>query len=411
MLRTAEFEESREQIRDEKLRTFRRTLQAGAGAVAVEVKFALRRLRRLISTHLSVMPVLIPIGILLILVMTIVLITIGAYSREWEWTGFIGKTLWDWMKLLIVPIILAIGGLLFTQMDRLNARNELELNRRGQITDRFTRAIDQLGKVDDKGSKLFEVRVGGIYALEQIARDSEQEYGPVMEILTAYVRQHAPWPRQRAQEGTEDEAAESRSEELSRGEPTLEESIAPDPDIQAIVTVLGRRTHDFLHGEPERIDLHNTNLSGVDLFGASLRSANLWGTNLSGTNLISAELAWAHLQGTNLSGADLSWANLSGADLSGANLEGANLEEANLSSKDPVTERLYGEDFSDVREGANLSGANLAQANLSGADLTGAILTQAQVVEASGDEHTQLPPSLMRPAHWGVLPDEPPPED
>ena len=33
----------------------------------------------------------------------------------------------------------------------------------------------------------------GIYALERIAKESREDYWPVMEILTAYVREHAPW--------------------------------------------------------------------------------------------------------------------------------------------------------------------------------------------------------------------------
>ena len=55
-------------------------------------------------------------------------------------------------------------------------------------TDLFTRAIDQLG------SEKLEVRLGGIYALERIARDSEKDHGPIMEVLVAFVRLHAPWP-------------------------------------------------------------------------------------------------------------------------------------------------------------------------------------------------------------------------
>ena len=36
------------------------------------------------------------------------------------------------------------------------------------------------------------IRLGGIYALERIARDSEKDHGPIMEVLTAYVREKAP---------------------------------------------------------------------------------------------------------------------------------------------------------------------------------------------------------------------------
>jgi hypothetical protein len=36
------------------------------------------------------------------------------------------------------------------------------------------------------------VRLGGIYALERIARDSESDHWAVMEVLTAFVREQPP---------------------------------------------------------------------------------------------------------------------------------------------------------------------------------------------------------------------------
>jgi hypothetical protein len=32
---------------------------------------------------------------------------------DWTWTGFVKKTLWDWMQLLIIPVVLALSALLF----------------------------------------------------------------------------------------------------------------------------------------------------------------------------------------------------------------------------------------------------------------------------------------------------------
>jgi hypothetical protein len=296
-----------------------------------------KRSRRVITTLLSVASILTPIVILIVLVITIALTAYGAYSREWEWTGFLGKTLWDWMKLLLVPIILALGGLLFTQMDRLNstrtqeldrerlqvdrkqaqqdreqAQQELELNRRGQITERFTRAIDQLGATYDAGYRTFEIRLGGIYALEQIARDSEEDYWPIMEVLTAYVRQHAPWIPVEAQQG----------EEASREATETTKVLPPDPDIQAITDVLRRRNRYFGHGEPEPLDLTLANLSGANLSGANLSEANLSEANLSEANLSEA----------NLKGADLKGADLKGADLQEAILQGANVTDEQLAA-------------------------------------------------------------------------------
>ena len=65
-----------------------------------------------------------------------------------------------------------------------------ELAERGQVTDRFTKAIEQLG------SDKLDMRIGGIYALEQIARDSAVYHPTVMEVLTAFIRAHSrePWP-------------------------------------------------------------------------------------------------------------------------------------------------------------------------------------------------------------------------
>src|SRR2546421_11998745 len=37
----------------------------------------------------------------------------NARFKWFKWTGFSGKTLWDWLQLLIVPIVLAGGGYLF----------------------------------------------------------------------------------------------------------------------------------------------------------------------------------------------------------------------------------------------------------------------------------------------------------
>ena len=58
----------------------------------------------------------------------------------------------------------------------------------GHITDRFTAAVEQLG------SDKMAVRLGAIYALERISKDSRRDHWTIMETLTAYVREHAPWP-------------------------------------------------------------------------------------------------------------------------------------------------------------------------------------------------------------------------
>jgi hypothetical protein len=213
-----------------------------------------------------------------------------------------------------------LSGLYFTW-------RTLQVNREGQITDRFTRAIDQLG------SDELEIRLGGIYALERIARDSEQDHWPIMEVLTAYVRQHTR--RRLPNEGDKREVEEEPVEETGLA--------APGPDIQAIMAVIRRRIRHFDNGEPEFIDLHGTHLQGANLYKAHLYGANLHGANLSAANLSAANLSGADLSGAHLEGANLWEAVLYGARLAGTHLEGANLKATQSLLPDQLQEAVADE--------------------------------------------------------------------
>ena len=86
--------------------------------------------------------------------------------------------------------LFAAGALVFTARNFTLSRRTFELTEQGQVTDRYTKAIEQLG------SDKLDVRIGGIYALERIARDSARDHPTVMEVLTAFIREHSreQWP-------------------------------------------------------------------------------------------------------------------------------------------------------------------------------------------------------------------------
>jgi hypothetical protein len=204
-----------------------------------------------------------------------------------------------------------------------NTQRTLELTEQGQITERFTRAIDQLGATDDKGEKKLEIRLGGIYALERIDKESPERayHRTVMEVLTTYIRE------------------DSRRD---RGESSRRK---PPADIQAILHVLNRRElgdepKDWMH----HLDLQGANLQGANLQGANLQGANLQGTNLQGAQLQNARLQDARLQGANLRGAHLQVAKFRGARLRGADLREADLQRADLQGAD-----LQGADLLDTK--------------------------------------------------------------
>jgi uncharacterized protein YjbI with pentapeptide repeats len=261
---------------------------------------------------------------------------------------------------------------------------EQELIREGQITDRYTKAVDQLG------SDHLDVRLGGIYALQRIARDSPPDEGTVEEVLTAYLRGHAPWPppptppslqaitrrlvtfaqqqRWALQRRTAKAKATAGQEQQGRPDEKAPQPQGLAADVRAAATVLGRRRL------PSNV-LRALDLTGVDLRLAYFDDANLAGTSLIGANLQAAQFNGANLHlvrlnGANLEGAWLNGANLHLAQLNGANLQGSLLNGANLQHAWLNGANLKGADLRRARmQAAMLSGANLEDARLDEADL------------------------------------------
>src|SRR6516162_1429999 len=52
---------------------------------------------------------------------------IGTYTLNWTWTGFKGNTLWDWLKLLVIPVALGIASIWLTQHHKWKASWTLSL--------------------------------------------------------------------------------------------------------------------------------------------------------------------------------------------------------------------------------------------------------------------------------------------
>lgn len=238
--------------------------------------------------------------------------------------------------------------------------------------ERFTQAVEQLG------NESIHIRLGGIYALEQLAKDSPEDHWTVMEVLTAFIREESP--RQKTPEGEEPIFTELRT------------------DIQAAVRVIVRRETKGERVE-NRLDLSKTNLFKADLSRANLSRANLRGANLQGadlsetilfkSNLFKVNLQGANLRGANLQGAQMLRAQMQGADLrAGANLRMSNLRLADLSKAYLLEADLCGASMfktnlceAALRE-ASLTGANLRKADLTGADLSKADLGKADLTEA-----------------------------
>jgi hypothetical protein len=261
--------------------------------------------------------------------------------------------------LTLVAVLFAGGAVVFTALS-------LTRSHQAQATERYIRAVEQLG------SDKLDVRIGGIYALERVARDSARDHPTVMDVLCAFIREHShePWP-------PPDHPASREPEPSTR------------PDVQAAVTVIGRR-------DAER------DIGRIDLTGARLTRASLACANLTNTVLISADLTSANLIGANLTRANLMPLTLPGTDptpstLTGAYLGLATLTHAMLPLADLTCADLSRADLTGANlRGADLTGANLTGTYLAGADLAGADLTSVKLTSA------RWPPDVEIPRGWKV---------
>jgi hypothetical protein len=250
------------------------------------------------------------------------------------------------------------------------------LSRRSHFTDRYAKAVAQLAS-----DKLTE-RLGGIFALEHLMRESDRDHETIVELLAAFIREQAP--RDHTQEAVDETG----------------ELPWPANDVQAALVVLGRRPE---RPERYRISLVGASLDRVDLSGgrfaravfdlASLRGALLVGANLDGALLRQAHLTWADLSEASLVRADLSGARLDNAwffasrlqlaDLTGAKLHGALLAGGRFEVDAVMATRFLGT----VRR----SGAGEAPTGLSAEQLASAVI----------DETTELPGELRGRAGGG----------
>jgi uncharacterized protein YjbI with pentapeptide repeats len=271
------------------------------------------------------------------IVLALVIITVCGYIFGWEWTGLVKpkrRTFWDWLSLLIVPIVLALGGYFFTRSESRRTKEDAERQR----------------KVD-----------------RQIADQRAQD-----EALQAYLDQVGQL--------------------LLDNDPPLRQS-EEDSEVRTLarartLTVLSRldgdrkaRVVQFLYesgliAKGPVLDLRGANLNGANLSEANLSYADLSEAYLKEASLSDANLIDANLSEADMSHADLTWADLSYADLGRANLRGSVLFHAYLSAAN--------------LNNANLDSANLREASLIDADLSGANLSKADLTGAEGVTNEEL---------------------
>ena len=236
----------------------------------------------------------------------------------------------------LIGLPLAIWRSLVSERQADTAQRQAEIAQQDLLNERYQRGAAMLG------SEVLPIRLGGIYALESLAKEHSKQYHvTIMQLLCAYAR-HA-----RSTSESDPTPAPSQSDKLG-------------DDVQAILTAVASRQDN--HVTDERTRGFRPNFSGATLPGLTL-----WSGNLSNSIFSDSILTNARLIGINLSNSSMSDADLSNSLLWSANLSHATFWDANLT-------------------GAMLSGANISGARFSIDGHSSAIgLTQKQLDEARAD--------------------------
>ncbi|MFE6188749.1 pentapeptide repeat-containing protein [Streptomyces sp. NPDC056465] len=170
------------------------------------------------------------------------------------------------------------------------AQKQAELSAEQQVNDRYVKAIELLS------SERPTSRLGGLYALERIMRDSSKDHDTVVKVLAAFVRQFAI---------KSDNSSETGSNFPNR----------PPADIQAAMTIIGHRP---TREENFEIDLRHSYLRGCELASCNFAKADFSGANLSNSTLTGVDFSQTSFRDADLSDSIWDRVKMTHAYLSGA---------------------------------------------------------------------------------------------
>jgi uncharacterized protein YjbI with pentapeptide repeats len=262
--------------------------------------------------------------------------------------GLRGKTVWDWLSLLVVPVMVVVVAGLFTTM---------------QIFIQLAQEAAREQAIADQTAEFQQV-IEEFRAQEA----SLQDYRDLM--VTLLLKHHL----RESAEGSEVHA-------IARAQTVAVLTQFDGEHNEAVTRFL---SDSGLLKKPAL--LANTDLEGAQLPNAVLQNANLAGTNLTGANLAEADLISADFSNTEKVGEDVNLilANLNRAYLREAALQEADLAECTLGKVTLTKATLQGADLRSASlQAANLNYAALQDANLSSAVLQNANLTNAVLTDAN----------------------------
>ena len=211
-----------------------------------------------------------------------------------------GITLWDWLKLLVVPAALAIAGLLFTSSQQRAAQADAERRAQDQAVQDYLDRIGQLLIDKDlrnerETTDLRQLARG--HTLSVLERLDGRHKGSVLRFLygAGLIYAGAGQSRVIALDGADLRGADLRGMGFC-SRVVHSADLLGDTELRRRAEQLG--VSIFEVSQPTgTVDLMKVKLGGADLRGADLGGANLASADLSGADLRGANLSHAQLFG------------------------------------------------------------------------------------------------------------------
>ena len=338
-------------------------------------------LLRLLNRHKVV------IAVVLCVAIAIAVLVLASVFWEWMSTGESGSSTIRNVGLVVAGLIALPLALWRSDVADRQAKTAQE----SLLNERYQKGSEMLG------NEVLSVRLGGIYALQRLAKERPEQYHvQIMRLFCAFARQP-----------TKDSGLEVGQVQIEPG--TL---LGLRQDLEAIILAIRSRPKSRIEIERKedyRLDLRgvvlpgeqfldldlsnawlhhsklpnaniaNTNLTDAILDYADLKKATFYGVKLKGTRFYNANLSGAGFNDMDLSMADFGHVNLSCAILASTNLSGANFQHAIIANALLTRANLAGAVFLE----SNLSGARLMNANLTGAHFWDANLKGARLTGAN----------------------------
>jgi uncharacterized protein YjbI with pentapeptide repeats len=184
---------------------------------------------------------------------------------------------------------------------RRSSEENLRIAEEGQVTERFARAVEQLGARNPDGTAAIDIRIGALFSLRRIGNDSDRDTQAALLVVASYVANNH-------QVGELREAGLSPCSLEWR-----ERRQAPRADVGvALKQVLPVLSRQYLAREGpnvlayvlEGVDFAGTDLSAVDFYGAGLERVSFRGANLNSARFERAFLGRVDFQSACLANAD-----------------------------------------------------------------------------------------------------------